>query len=745
MTLPLTVGEAVAITGAGAVSAYGLGVPALWRAIEEGRDGIHPIERFSTEKFSIRHAAQVPGFPIELHMDGERESIVYDMGPYELARQFALAAVTEAWAAARIETSAVVPERIAIVIGTLRGHRSGYHDLAETIGDELGIRGPRINVSSACSSAAGALGIGGDLITAGRADLVIAGGSDVIVPEMFAGFYGLDLLTPEKCAPFSGPPGTTLGEGAGFLVLESATQARRRGADVLGSLLGYGLSAEAYHATTPDPSGAGFARAITTALRHAGLRPEDVGYVNAHGTGTANNDSAEWRGVQLALGKHAERIPISSSKSYFGHAQGAAGILEAICTLLALRAQVVPPTLHFTKPRPNAPPDPVAADRPRPHVYQVALSTKAAFGGANTAVLIGRPDARRPLASVNSIRVLGAAAVGAQGTTLDEFERVIAGGKCVGRLVPDFRFEDVVPFGNPRGLDPSSRFLTAAAARAISDARISIRGEARDRAGLFVGSSTLSSYSGDALVVSSYARGIEHLSANAFTRIVLNAPAGACSTVLSLKGPTTTVAAGEGSGLFAIAQAAEYMSRRADVDLVIAGGVDELDRHDVGLTPEHDAQKLAGTPAPFVKQSDEGAEAAACLLLASGSSKFAERREDMPVYLAGWSYAGPEDLRAAVSEALAMASVAPSDVEIVLGVDRNQKWAAVAESLGIDRPVLDLTEVLGHAVSASAVFGAIHAFTRLRRGELRCALVISAAGSAVTTALLFTRTVGDIQ
>src|SRR5215471_8780474 len=231
-------------SGAVAISAYGPGVETLWRAIEEGRDGIHPVTRFPTDMFSIRHAAQVPGYPLEL-------TSYFGAEPYILAREFATAAVTEAWAAARVDDADVRPEGLAIVLGTLRGHRCGYHDLAETIGDMLGIAGPRLNVGSACSSASGALGIGADLITAGRADLVIAGGSDLIVPEMFAGFYTLGLLTPEKCAPFSGPAGTTLGEGAGFLVLESPEGARRRGAEILGTLLGYGLSAEAYHATTP--------------------------------------------------------------------------------------------------------------------------------------------------------------------------------------------------------------------------------------------------------------------------------------------------------------------------------------------------------------------------------------------------------------------------------------------------------------------------------------------------------------
>lgn len=730
--------DAIAITGAGAISAYGPGVEALWRAIEEGRDGVHDVTRFATDMFSIRHAAQVPGYPIPLRLD-------YDSGPYRLATEFAMAAVSEAWSSAQVDAARVAPERIGIVLGTLRGHSCGFHVLAEDVADRLGIAGPRINVGTACSSSAGAIGIGGDLIAAGRADVVIAGGSDIIVPEMFAGFYSLGLLTPERCAPFSGPPGTTLGEGAGFLVLESPRRARQRGIEILGTLLGYGLSSEAYHATTPDPSGSGFARAVNSALRNAGLPPEAVGYVNAHGTGTANNDIAEWRGIQLALGKHAERTPISSSKSYFGHAQGAAGILEAICTLLALRRNVVPPTLHFTKPRPGAPPDPVPGDRPRPHVYDVALSTNAAFGGANTAVLLGRPDATRPQPEPKAVRVLGVGTVGPYGTTLDALDRALLAERPAARLVPNFRFEEVVPFGDPRGLDPSAIYLTAAAARAIGDARVAIRGEARDRSGLFVASIAMSGYSGDTLVVSTYARGMDHISANAFTRIVLNAPAGACARILSLKGPTTTVAAGEGGGLFAVAQAAEHIAHRSDVDALIAGGVDELDRDTTGLSAEHAAQKVAGTPAAFAQRNARGVEGAACLLLAAGDSPFAARAEGARIELAGWGYAGPHGLKAAVDEALSKARLSLGQIDRVFGIDRTEQWPPIAEAGAFPAPLVDPTPALGNATSTSSVLAAVQAFTALRRGEIQRALVISAAGAAVASALVLMRTQETFQ
>jgi 3-oxoacyl-(acyl-carrier-protein) synthase len=309
----------------------------------------------------------------------------------------------------------------------------------------------------------------------------------------------------------------------------------------------------------------------------------------------------------------------------------------------------------------------------------------------------------------------------------------------------EFRFNEVVPFGDPRGLDPSSVYLTAAAARAIGDAGVSIRGDARDRSGLFVGSNVLSHYVGDSLTVSTYARGIEHISASTFTRIVLNAPAGACATILALKGPTTTIATGDGSGAFAIAQGAEYMCRRSEVDAIVAGGVDEIDRGIWGLNPTHAAQKQAAKPPAFANYDTEGVEGAACLLLAAAPSPLARGRGGIQVGLSGWSYAGPGNLKAAVEEALEMAGISLGQVDGVFGIDKTGQWSPIAAAAGIETCAVNHSDVLGYATSTSAVVAAVQAFLAVRRGETCRALVISAAGSAATTALVFTKEAGEVQ
>ena len=176
------------------------------------------------------------------------------------------------------------------------------------------------------------------------------------------------------------------------MLLESGTLCEGTCCHPIGEFMGYGLSADGFHDTTPDPSGSGMARAFAAALEDAGLAPETIDYVNAHGTGTAANDAAEWRAIERAFGGFADRLPVSSSKSFLGHTQGAAGALEAVVTLLAMAHNVVPPTINLAKPRPNSPTDPVAAPRPRSHVTRHAICANAGFGGVNAALVFGPTD-----------------------------------------------------------------------------------------------------------------------------------------------------------------------------------------------------------------------------------------------------------------------------------------------------------------------------------------------------------------
>ncbi len=673
----------VAVTGIGAVCAVGGDCQDLWGAVRSGRDGIARIGRFSTEAFDVHIGAEVRGWTAPA-AEGRMQAEL-------LCRSFAEAAAREAWNDARLTDVGLDPARIGVAFGTGLGdltHPS--HMLAEVLAEALGCRGPCITVSTACSSSTGALGLARDLILMGAADAMIAGGADVLTPEVFAGFHALGVLSTDKCAPFSYPLGTTLGEGAGFLVLEREDLAgARRGRSTV-TLAGFGLSGDAYHETSPEPRGAGVERAVRQALTDAGVAPERVDYVNAHGSGTMANDAAEWQGILRALGARARAIPISSSKGALGHGQGAAGVLETIVTILARRHGQVPPTLHFASARPQMPPDPVPGPLPRAHAWRHALCLNSAFGGSNAALVLSACERRAAPRALRRVHVRGLGIIGPWGVDTAAFLDAAGNGRGGGGRVPPFDIEHFVPSADPRGLDPLSRFLTAACALALRDAAVTLRGSARDRAGLLVGLVRPSATSLAEFTGSLESRGLAGLSASAFARIVLNAAPGFASKFLALRGPQTTVTIGDGGGLAAILLATEMLATRGDVDLMLAGGAEERRQ---GSVPEDRVP----------------VEGATCLLLSSTPETRSGVRN---VCIDGWGISGFGRLADAVAQAMRHTRAAPSVRTFSAG-----DWNAGA---------------MGSALACA------EAVVALRNGESDRALVTSDRGRSASLALLLT-------
>lgn len=660
--------DAIAVTGMGAICALGSDCAALWRAVEQGRDGIDIVRRFSTDELSTHLGALVPGHlePV----DGDEGAVAY-----ALCGQLARAAGREALAAASVVPERMDGARIGLVLGaSILDSARSVHGLADELGEALGLHGPRVTISTACASSTNAVGLGRDLLDAGDCDLVLAGGADALTRTLFAGFHALGVLSADKCAPFSTSTGTTLGEGAGFVVLERLRDARRRGAVPHAILLGYGLSGDAYHETSPDPTGAGVARALRGALQHAHVEPHEIGYANVHGTGTEANDPAEARAYVDVFGEALDRLPMSASKSFLGHAQAAAGILELIVTLQALERQVVPPTLHFTAPRRGAPSDVVAQRLPRPHRFDAAIKTSAAFGGANAAVVVARPEAAASARTRASfvrdvwLRGVGATADGANGDD-HEVAKLL---RCV----------------DQRALDLSSRLLTAASALALHDGGAAITSATRGRAGLIVGATRLSPESAARFERSKRERGLANLSVAAFARLVLHATAGSCATALSLRGPLSTITTGPGSGLAALAYAAQLLSTRADADVIVAGAVDER------AVEEADADRAQG---------------AAAVLLG------VEPPTDGPrIRVGGWAFGAANASHATALSALVRA-----------GLDAAQVPTWIAP----EGPPLD---------AAGELLACVRAVGSLRRGEAEHALVVASKGTA-TVAVVLTR------
>ncbi len=399
----------VAVTGLGALTPLGPDVDALEQGLLSGRSGVHLLQGEEFAELPARLAATVD-------LTGRLERV--EARTLDRVQQVALVAAREAWADAG--TPEVDPERLAVVIGSGIGgaltllsqdkvlrdggpRRVSPHLVpmlmpngpAATVGLELGARAGVHCPVSACASGAEAIAMALDLLRSGRADVVVTGGAEACVhPLPLAGFGQMRALStrhdePEAASrPYDkGRDGFVLGEGAGVLVLETVEHARARGARVHGHVAGAGLASDAHHVTAPDPSGDGAARSITLALRDAGVGPEQIGHINAHATSTPLGDLAEARALALALGDH--RPPVTAVKSCTGHLLGAAGAVEAIAAVLALRSGVVPAIRNLDDPDDDADVDAVRTVA-RVHPHEVALSTSFGFGGHDVSLVLTR-------------------------------------------------------------------------------------------------------------------------------------------------------------------------------------------------------------------------------------------------------------------------------------------------------------------------------------------------------------------
>jgi len=398
----------VAVTGIGAISAFGHTYPDLWTGLAAGKSAIRPLTLVASGTLRFPNAAEVPDYD-PLRYFEEKEAQLLDR-----FAQFAAVAAREAVRASGIEFSPELGERTAIVLGCSGGGKSteddGFHHLyalqeprvspltipramsnagASRVSLEYGITGPVFTISTACSSANHAIGQAFRMVRAGEVEVAIAGGSEAPLSLGFLkAWEAMRVVSPDTCRPFSRDRrGLILGEGAAALVLEPFERARARGAAILGEIAGFGMSSDAHHITQPSALGA--ARAMRSALEDAQLAPEAVGYVNAHGTGTLANDATETAAIQNVFGEHARKLLVSSTKSMHGHALGAAGALEAAATLGALQCGLIPPTANFTAPDPACDLD-VVPNTPRAAQIEYAISNSFAFGGLNAVVVFRR-------------------------------------------------------------------------------------------------------------------------------------------------------------------------------------------------------------------------------------------------------------------------------------------------------------------------------------------------------------------
>lgn len=404
----------VVVTGMGVISPVGNTVEEFWESLLAGKSGIDHIKAFDVSDYPTRIAGEVKNFNPEDWMDKK------DVKRTDRFVQFAMAAAKLAMENSGLNMDEVNRDRVGVYIGSGIGGLGTFEEQHRTLMEKgpkrvspffipmmianmgsgqvsiaLGAKGPNSSAVTACATGTNSIGDAFKIIQRGEADVMFAGGAEApIRPTGLAGFCSAKAMStrndePQKASrPFDlDRDGFVMGEGSGVLVLESLEHAKKRGATILAEVVGYGMSGDAHHLTMPAPEGEGAARCMKMAIRDAGITPEDIDYINAHGTSTEYNDKFETMAIKASLGDSAYKVAVSSTKSMTGHLLGAAGAVEAIACVLAIRDQVIPPTINYETPDPECDLDYVP-NVPRKAKVDVTLSNSLGFGGHNATIVI---------------------------------------------------------------------------------------------------------------------------------------------------------------------------------------------------------------------------------------------------------------------------------------------------------------------------------------------------------------------
>jgi len=764
-----------AITGLGAISAIGHDIPTMLNSLRHAHGGITRIEAFSTEGLTVHHAGELRGWCATAHFT---PAVAARM---DRTAQLAVVAARQAVADAGLTPEQLRSGRVAIVFGICAGgigasagpgmlslgpalasgpgplsdaDRDGlerFRDTAlyyqtEAVAADLGITGPCLTISTACAASTSALSSALTLLRAGRADIVVVGGADAWSRGTYAGFYSLGAMAEGPCSPFSQDTGVTFGEGAGCIVLEAPEAARARGAAVRGMLLGCGTTADAHHITSPNPGGKGLMRAMQLAVQDAGIDAGAVQYINAHGTGTPDNDVAETVAIHRMFEGHEP--PVSSSKSFFGHTLGAAGILEFIASLLGMKAGFLPPTLNFTAARGGCDLDYVP-NVARPQDMRVFLSMSAAFGGVNAVAVGARDgtptsarDAARPL---EPIVVSGIGIVSPVGFGVEAFRAALRdgtpgagpitrfeteqGGCHLAGLIADLPARRLAPSADTRRMDPFTQFAVVAATLALKDAGLSGK-IPPEKIGLHIAMCGGPSGSAQAFAAALDQGGIAGLGAKYFPPIVFATVGGQVGQCCQIRGASFTFMDGAGAGLQALAHAHDFLQQHEELDAIVVIAADEVAPMVFKMQDRLNALAQGGTPALYDLASPGPVPGEGAVALVIEREPTALARKGKPYGRITGLALGSEGLTTDDTTGSALADVASRAInghsglpDVAFGQARGaaQQDAREAEALrqvlGSTVPVTSLNGQLGLADAASGLYAAAAGLLALRHGE----------------------------
>ena len=749
-------GRRVVVTGLGAVTPEGVGLDAYWAGVRGGVVAIGKVEHLPMDGYRTELGGEVK----EDFTPG-REYLNPD-GFHDRAIDFTMRAAEEAMARCGVGVGPVPAERWGVVIGTCnagllageewyaRQKRGEQPDprllllvepqaFSEALASAFELKGPVLSVDTACAASANAIGYAAELIREGHADAMLTGGADAFSDILIAGFNSLESLSPEPAAPYSfDRKGLSLGEGAGVLVLMDSEVAAEHGAPVLAEIVGYGLSADGYHPTAPHPEGRGASRAIQTALRQGGVDPDEVDYVNSHGTGTAKNDTAETAATKVGLGDAAYKVAVSSTKSMIGHLLGGAGAAEAIVTVKAIDDQVAPPTANFTEADPECDLDYVPNEA-REMSIDIALSNNFAFGGANASVLFARPGARAsgpPERNVDRAVITGLAALSAAGTEPAAlYDAYAAGRRCtsaengVELVRVDLDAAAYLDVKERKRVDRLGLFSIIASRLALANAGLELTDDNRNRVGAVVGTGVGPMESMEEFAAPVIAEGAGAANPAVFPNTVYNAAGGQVAIKNGILGSASTVTAGHAAGASAMCYGFD-LTTMDHADAIVSLAVDTLTDTVVEAYKELGVVATSKNDACGGFALAEGGFAVLVERLGAARARGAEPLGEIRGFAITCDAVGVgkidtegEGIERAMRLALERAGVSLSDVVAVWANRNGLEVADEAEAKAIERllgsavPVLAPKLLLGEPMGAGAGLATTLALEGWARGD----------------------------
>ncbi len=723
------------ITGLGIICPVGNNTNECWDNLIHGRSGIAPVTSVSTEGCIS-------------HLGGEVHCNELPAPEYDRSARLCIHAAQEAIADAALPKEDI--HDAGIVIGSCvggvvsidrfyRAQKEGTENnadvkklsasaIANSAAAYLGLNGVTSNIVNACAAGTMSIAHACDLICSGEGEVFLAGGTDAFSSLAYSGFNALHALSEEACSPLNKSNGITLGEGAGILVVEEYEHAKKRGAQIYCEVSGYGVTSDAYHITAPHPQGEGQMNAIKKAMACAQIRPDEIAYINAHGTGTAKNDIAEFLSIHTLF--DGCDLSVSSTKSMTGHCLGAAGAIEAVITVKTVSENLIPPTIGYSEEdlavlAEKAGEIDFVANTPRIKQVNTAMSNSFAFGGTDASIIFSKIPHEMPKPPKKTVYITGTGSICSNANG----EKSVFAPLDNGALN-----ERGVKMGFYRKLDRFSQLQLISGIDALSDAGIEITPENETKAGIIIGTAD-----GPATEITTFQqtvceKGTASGSAFSFPNTVYNAAGGYLSIFTKAKGYCATVANGAQAGLQALGYAYEVL-QKGNEDFILTAGTDENSKNITEL------YSRMGIAEDYVL-----GEASACLTLETKESALSRGAKPL-AELAGFGCTHCADakdeaaaLKDAIQKAYLMAGVTPQEITLSFGckhsIHEPKEEAAVLAALAPNAEIIEPIHKTGDCRAASGSLAAIEAVKAIADGKAITALIIAAGCGSFTAVVL---------